>query len=136
MPIMLDPRDVKARSESMIRHAGGTVCAHPPILDLTAMRSTDEAAGRTVVMHALYMICLRAPVVVIRDWIFNHELDSHLTQHEGELLTHTNSPISRADFLNLHWQIESTWALLWAGGMVAELSFDRNIENFMASLQS
>ncbi len=130
----VEPARVKEQSESVILRANGKICAWLPVLNLTRARDRNALVGRALTMNALLNIHFGAPVAVIRDWIDRNGLRPHLSAGEVALITKPDRAVTEQERINLYWYIEGVWALMWAGGLIADLPFDQPAADTMASL--
>lgn len=85
-------------------------------------------------MNALINIAFNAPVHVMADWIQRHGVDWALSPTEKEILRQTQDSLAEQDRINLHWYLESLWALMWAGSLVHALPFDEHVPDSMVTL--
>lgn len=92
-----------------------------PILEDPNMRNLDEIKGRMSVMNAMINISFEAPVSYIRKWIEKHNLTSHLSSRENEILIKDNDELTDYELNSLRWYLESLWALMWAVKMIHNL---------------
>lgn len=124
----------KARSEQRIARAGGRICEWLPILERGQMRSQEEVIARALIMNALLNIHFKAPIPIIKNWIEAQGLTLHLSEAEKILLEKRNEDLTPQEEIDLYWYIESLWALMWAGSLIADLPFNQPVPDTMASL--
>lgn len=134
--ISVDPTAVKRESERIILAAGGRILDWLPHLDVErrGLRSKEEIIARALAMNALINIAFSAPVHVIADWIERHGVGWTLTDVEREILKKSQQTLEEQERINLHWYLESLWALMWVGGVVDELAFDDGVPDTMVTL--
>jgi len=82
----------------------------------------------------MLQIAFKAPTDVIKTWLDKNDVSQHLSSNERELLAKTNDDLTQQESTDLYWYIEALWALLWVGGLIDDLAFDRPIQDFMASI--
>jgi hypothetical protein len=129
---VMDPAEVKARSERIIQSLGGKTLDWLPWLDRSEPRGSVEVAERALAMHALLGIYFQAPVAIIAKWIRDNGLDRVLSRRERALL---DAPeLTEQNRIDLYWYIEALWALAWVGGLIADLSIDEPVGDSLASL--
>ncbi len=131
---MIDTTQLKLASEVAIRTAGGQVCDHLPLIDITVPRQRDEIAGRAVVLCGVLQIHFGAPTSLMKDWIQKYGFAHHLSMVEAELLEIPNENLSPQQLTDIYWNIEALWALLWVGSAIDDLPFNRPVGDEMASL--
>ena len=130
----MDPAEVKARSEGLIRSLGGKTLDWLPWLDRSEPRETAEVAGRTLAMHALLGIYFQAPVAIIAKWIQDNGLGHVLSRRERALLGTPEAELTQQDRIDLYWYLEALWAFAWAGQLIPELPIDKPVGDELASL--
>jgi hypothetical protein len=130
----MDPAEVKARSEGLIRSLGGKTLDWLPWLDRSDPRETAEVAERTLAMHALLGIYFQAPVAVIAKWIQDNGLGHVLSRRERALLGTPEAELTQQDRIDLYWYLEALWAFAWAGQLIPELPIDKPVGDELASL--
>ncbi|UOR04469.1 DUF4272 domain-containing protein [Hymenobacter aerilatus] len=124
----------KLLSEAQVIALGGRINDWLPYLDQPALRDIEEVKGRMSVLNALINISFEAPIAVIREWIQRHGLEVFLSAEEEELLTKDNDDLAQQELINLRWSLESLWAMMWATGMIDDLSPTEWVGDHMASL--
>lgn len=136
MNIQVDPIKIKAESEKIISDFGGKICDWLPHLDdeIRDVRTSEEIVSRALILNAILNIYFKAPVLIIRKWIHEHGLDQYLTIKEKELLELDNGQLTEQQLIDIYWNIESLWALMWVGNLINDMPFDRCIDDHMASL--
>ncbi|MGI9652915.1 DUF4272 domain-containing protein [Chryseobacterium sp. RLHN22] len=92
-----------------------------PILEDPNIRNLQEIKGRMYVMNAMINISFEAPLSYIRKWIEKHNLTSHLSNWENEILIKDNDELTDYELNSLRWYLESLWALMWAVKMIPDL---------------
>jgi len=92
-----------------------------PVLEDRNTRSLEDTKGRMSVMNALINISFEAPISYIRKWIEKHNLTSHLSNWENEILLKDNEELTDYELNSLRWYLEGLWALMWATKMIADL---------------
>jgi len=130
----MEPLDVKAQSEAVIRELGGTVNEALPWLERTEPRSCDVAADRSLVLHAMLQIHFGAPVTYIDGWIVENELTPAVSNRERRILSTAGQVLNEQDRTDLYWYIEALWAMAWAGALVAGLAVNEPVGEQLASL--
>ena len=123
---------VKAENEKYILAKGAGICDWLPVLETPELRSMENVKGRMSVMNALINIAFEAPVGIIRQWIEAQGLQQHLSGAEQLILAKATA--NDGEMLQLHWYLESLWALMWATGLTDDFAPDRHCEDYMASL--
>ena len=129
-----DPAAVKLDSERRIRAAGGPVCDRLPALERAEPRAPEEVVARALILNALLNIAFEAPIPIIAGWIQQHDLESHLSATERELLSKANDQLTERDQIQLSWLIETLWSFMWAGSLIERMPFDEPVADHMASL--
>lgn len=131
---MIDPQQIKANSERLILGAGGYVYDWLPCLENRIPRGREAIIGRALVLNAMLQIAFQAPISVIKDWLKTYDVINHLSAKERAILESSNAELTQQEVTDLYWYIESLWALLWVGGLIDELAFDKPVQDYMASL--
>jgi hypothetical protein len=139
----IDPLEVKAESERVIRLLGGQVLDWLPYLEHTSIRSSTEIEDRALVMNAMIQIYFKAPINVIHDWIKTNQLTHSLSNFEADVLSRETGKrsfffrktnhLSRQEMTNLYWYIEALWGFAWAGSFISELPIDQPVGDSLAS---
>jgi Domain of unknown function (DUF4272) len=128
-----NPNEIKSRSEKKILDYGGRICDWLPILERSKVRPLEEVVGRALVLNVLLEIHFEAPIEVVKKWIETHNLNSHLTAREREILSRSNNKITKQESIDLYWYIESLWALMWATSIIKQMPFDQGIPDDMVT---
>lgn len=107
-----------------------------PTLDVgsRSARPVEEIIARALAMNALINIAFEAPVPVIAEWITRHGVEGALSDSERTILDKKTEQLTEQEKTDLHWYLESLWALMWVGGVVDELDFDDGVPDTMAAL--
>jgi hypothetical protein len=82
----IKPEKIKDRNTKQLRSSGIEVIDHLPFLDNPEFREPAEIAGRTLVRTPLFQLHLRATKDIIKKWLEESELITHLTENELEYL--------------------------------------------------
>jgi hypothetical protein len=130
----IHPEVVKSDSEARITALGGRICEWLPWLDRSNPRTSEEAAGRTLAMHAMLQLYFGAPFPTIEGWIEENDLTTELSRRERALLAAGPSALVDQARVDLFWYLESLWALVWAGGLIADLPVEQPVGDELASL--
>jgi hypothetical protein len=130
----LEPLQVKAESERIIKALGGGICDWLPWREPTEPRTSAEVADRALVLHAMVAIAFGAPIDVIASWIRANCLDQSLSRQDRSVLTMKRDKLTDHEMSNLFWQIEALWAMTWAGQLIPELPPDQPVGDSLASL--
>ncbi|MCW3062787.1 MAG: hypothetical protein JWQ02_4608 [Capsulimonas sp.] len=130
----LDIPAIKAHSEKLVTAAGGKTLDWLPYIDRETPRTQADLTARTLILNALVNIAYGAPITVIKKWIADNGLTSHLSSKERALLEKRNEDLTDQEKANLHWSMEAVWALIWAGGLTGDIPIDAPVSNTMASL--
>jgi len=117
----MDSGKIKSESELAIKEMGGEVCDWLPVYDITTMRPCEDVVSRALIMNAMINIAFDAPVELIAGYIKDNHLTDHLSCAESEILAQSQETLSQQDKINLHWYLESLWALLWVMGKIDKL---------------
>ena len=127
--------EVKKESERIILEKGGKTLDWLPCLERTEnMRSNDELIDRALILNALINIHFQAPIAIIKGWIEQYGLTSSLSEYEKELLEKKNEDVTEQENINLYWNIEALWALMWVGNLIDDLPIDKRVEDYQAEL--
>lgn len=130
-----DPAEAKRQSEAIVQAAEGRTCDWLPIMEFPSrVRTSKEAACRVLVLNAMVQLAFNAPRAVIARWVVDNKLEDELTPQERRVLLQKKPGIAPDDQAMLMRGIESIWALVWVGGLIPGLPFDRPVEDRMASL--
>jgi len=130
----LEPLEVKAESERIIKALGGGICDWLPWLEQSNPRESTEVADRALVLHAMLQISFGAPVHVIASWIKANRLEGSLSRQDRSTLNKQPSELTEQEMTNISWYIEALWAMVWAGQLIENLSVDQPVGNNLASL--
>jgi hypothetical protein len=135
----MDTLAIKKNSEDIVSNFDGEICDWLPVYEITEMRSDNEIISRSLIMNAMINIAFNAPIVHIKNYIDDNQLTEHLSEVEKYILTQTQETISEQDKINLHWYLESLWALIWVMNKFDDLDFPYpipdNMINYCPNLQ-
>ena len=136
----LEPLEVKAESERIIKALGGGVCDWLPWRERTKPRQSHEVADRALVLHAMLQIFFGAPTDVAASWISANRLEQSLSQYDRLVLAKKREDLTDQEGMNLFWYVEALWAMMWAGQLIEELPIDRrvgdNLTSFLPNVQA
>lgn len=136
----MDSQEIKKVSEGIVSGLGGEVCDWLPVYEVTEKRADADIIQRALIMNAMINIAFKAPVDYIKEYINSNNLTKHLSEVERTILDQTQETISDQDKINLHWYLESLWALIWVMGKIDDLSLPHpipdNMIDFCPNLQS
>lgn len=123
LPVMstLDTQAIKARSEAIIREAGGIV--YPDLAALSPrreLRSLEAVAGRMFALYAMQFSRFVQSEPIL-SWLEKHDLLIHLSPEERRLLSLEVYDPNQEHALA--WGNEMLLAALWLLGVLDELSF-------------
>lgn len=124
----------KTNNEKVILKKGARICDWLPLLETTSVKSIDDIRGRMSVMNALINISFGAPTDVIKEWIEDQKLTSYLSKEEVAILKKDTENVTDEERNQLHWYLESLWALMWATNMIDALDPETGCADSMASL--
>lgn len=127
----MDFETIKSNSEEVVKGLGGEICDWLPVYEVTEMRSRDEIVERALIMNAMINIAFNAPIELISDYMKANNLTTSLSSVEKEILGQTQESIDEQDKINLHWYLESLWALLWVMGKIDKLEIPYPIPDDM-----
>jgi hypothetical protein len=132
----IDSNKTKLQSEKKIINQGGQICDWLPFIECkpSHMRTVAQVRDRALVMNALINLAFEAPVDVVAEWIERHGLEKSLSKREQTILTKTQKKLSKQEKLDLHWYLESLWALMWAGSLVAKHDLTNGVPDSMVKL--
>ena len=130
----MEPLEVKAASEAVIRRLGGGVCDWLPWLERSGPRDSASAADRALVLHAMLQLHFGAPTAMIAAWINRSGLTHALSKRERQILSGGGGAIPERDSADLYWYMEALWALVWAGQLVKDLPIDHPVGEELVSL--
>ncbi|WP_149982586.1 DUF4272 domain-containing protein [Pseudoalteromonas rhizosphaerae] len=127
----MDTQAIKKESETIVSSFDGEICDWLPVYDISQMRSDSEIINRALIMNAMINIAFNAPIDFIKNYIDENQLAEHLSEVEKTILTQSQENISEQDKINLHWYLESLWALIWVMNKFDDLSFPYPIPDDM-----
>ncbi|MGB4812081.1 MAG: DUF4272 domain-containing protein [Methylophilaceae bacterium] len=127
-------RAIKTANEARIIKLGLGVNDWLPILDTPALRPLNEIKARMSVMNALINIAFDAPTALIKQWLEKHQLISHLSASEVQIINTENAALTEDALIELNWYLESLWALMWATNMIDSLNVVQHVGDNQASL--
>jgi len=131
----MNPTDVKKESERIIQEKGGKTIDWLPTLErMENTRSNNELIDRALILNALINIYFEAPIPIIKGWIEQYGLTPALTEYEQKLLNKENKDLNEQEKINIYWNIEALWALMWAGNLIDDLPIDKHVEDYQAEL--
>lgn len=125
---------IKDENTHLIKTKGYRVNEWLPILEAPDTRALEDIRGRMSVMNALINISFEAPVKIIKDWISQSGLDTHLSEWEKAVLEKADEDLSNLEINTLRWYLEGLWALMWAMGMIDTLDEKEWCGDEMAAL--
>lgn len=125
---------VAAESESSILSKGGEVLSVLPYLDRSEIRPTSDLIGRALALNAVIDLNFKVPSAVVRNWIFQHNVEGFLTAREATWLELDYSAIPEQDKADIAWSLDALWALMWAGNLVESIDFWSPIPDTMYEL--
>ena len=130
----IDPAQMKKQSEQIILQAGGRICDWLPFVDRDQSRTQTELVGRSLILNALINIAFKAPIPIIKKWIYAQGLASQLSPNEQALLQKRDEDLEEQEISDLGWSIEALWALMWAGSLIPDLPINLPVPDSMATL--
>ncbi|MGI1679861.1 MAG: DUF4272 domain-containing protein [Cellvibrionaceae bacterium] len=119
----MEPLEIKKESEKIVLSFGGEICDWLPVQEITEMRSKDDIIRRALIMNAMINIAFDAPIDYIAGYIEKNKLRSYLSSIEIKILQYNQEALPDQHKINLHWYLESLWALLWVMGKIDSLDF-------------
>jgi hypothetical protein len=130
----VDPVAVKLDSERLLLAAGAPICDWLPHVEHTSARSLEDIARRALIVNALIALAFKAPPLFIRDWLVDNGLVSDLAESEKFIVTSPEAPLPDSKLMQLSWQVECLWTLMWVCGRVQEHSFDDPIGDDLVAM--
>lgn len=130
----MEPLEVKAESERIIKALGGEICDWLPWVERSNPRESTEVADRALVLNAILQIAFGAPVDVIASWIKANGLEASLSRRDQSTLNKQSSELTEQERTDISWYVEALWAMVWAGQLIENLSVDQPVGNNLASL--
>jgi len=128
------PEKIKSRNTKELRSKGIDVIEHLPYLDMPDFRDPKKIAQRMMVLLALYQLHVEAPLKVIIKWIDSNGLNECMTDEEKEFLKTDYKNLPKQSQIDIYWFIEALWAFAWIGGLHNSLSFNKDVEDTLASM--
>ncbi len=131
----IDPEAVKRESETIIRRAGGEICDWLPVLDSKAQpRDIGAVVRRALILNAMLQVYFKAPIAIVKDWLTRNGLTDDLSESERLILEKDDDDLTEQQRINLYWNFEGLWTLVWVGQLIDDLPFDEGVGNTLASL--
>jgi hypothetical protein len=128
----IDPAAVKVMSEKRVIALGGEICDWLPWLDRTEPRDPEGIISRALVMHAMLQIYFGAPIPVIARWLSSNGLLPALSRHDRLILAKSREALEEQERIDLFWNIEALWALVWVGGLIPAIPVDQPVGDALA----
>ncbi|MGE3320562.1 MAG: DUF4272 domain-containing protein [Candidatus Berkiella sp.] len=129
-----DPKAIKQQSEKTILDFGGEILEWLPVLDISTPKTIDDIIKRASTINAMIQLHFGAPKYIIADWICENVGEDALTEIEYSILASKNEGLSDDENNYLYWEMESLWALVWAGELVDSISFKHEVGQELAGL--
>ncbi|TMM29680.1 DUF4272 domain-containing protein [Polaribacter aestuariivivens] len=130
----IKPEIIKKRNTKKLRSSGIEVIEHLPYLDNPDFREPKEIARRTLVLTALFQLHLQAPREVIKKWLDENGLLTHLNVEELEYLETEYSELTEQTQTDIYWFVEAIWTFAWIGGLHNNLTLNTGVEDSLATL--
>ncbi len=131
---MINPTEIKKKSEEIILNAGGQILDGLPIIEITEPRTQFEVANRALVLNAMFQLHLNAPKFYIEKWIDKNGLSNELSPMESSILNSSMNKLTQEEDGYLYWSLEALWALVWAMNLIEDLPFNKPVGNELAHL--
>ncbi|GAB3559451.1 DUF4272 domain-containing protein [Spirosoma fluminis] len=125
-------QQIRKKVSQSLLEKGYQIPSSLPVLDIYSLREIRDIRGRMAIMLALIYLSFGNSPVHIKKWIEDKDLSQFLSEKERSTLYDKDS--QSEDIVTFRWYLQSLWALMWATSMVGNLSEDRDVEDYMASL--
>jgi hypothetical protein len=125
--VELQFNQIKKKSEERFKKYGANINPYLPILGYRGVRSNDEIIKRVSIMAGMVYIAHQAPTSIIKEWIEEQGLYSHVTEFEKDILEKNEEEVTPEEILKIKWYVESLWALVWVLGINKNFQVDKPV---------
>lgn len=130
---IINPQDVKKKSEKIINDIGGDILDWLPTIELPEPRQLNEVINRALILNAMYQLHMRAPKAYVANWIEVNFLTAELTTKELAMLS-SPSELTDEEHFELYFSLEALWAIAWATNLIDSLPFNQQVGGELAGL--
>lgn len=126
----MDSKGIRGESIRAARQLGVEIPATLPLLDAgLRMRGTEETVSRILAMNAIAATAYGFDKAKAIAWLKQEALSDSLSEQERRFVF---EGIGQPN--HFQSQVEGIWALVWAMGIVREMSFAKDCDNRLAAM--